>query len=149
MTYYELNEYIKTECQKYYGTGYTITFTMGDIKQYNGKKDNIYPAFHLYLNRNTLLTADTKYSVANENYQFYLFYIDQLNRDESNMITIQSDGMEILKTIINSIAESTTVSISYPIPITPFDSKAAQIDDICSGAYADITIKSLSECDTN
>lgn len=146
MTYYELNQFIKTECQKYYGTGYTITYTMGDINQYNTRKDTIYPAFHLYLERNTLLTAESKYNVANENYHIYLTYLDQIDKDESNILTIQSDGIEILKTIINCLAESTTVAISYPIPIIPYTDRFA---DICGGAYAEITIKSLSNCDTN
>ena len=133
MTYYELTQYIEDKVIIYYPTGTTIQFTEGDINQVNFNS-NKYPAFHLFLD-NMIQTSNSI------TYNLVLFYIDILLQDRSNKITIQSDGLEILKSIIASIdvdLDVTKIStLVSPFRYTTFTEKYT---DECAGAFVQFAL---------
>lgn len=128
MTYYNLNTYIEDKITAYYPTGTTIQYTEGDIYQVNWNQ-NSYPAFNLSLN-NIVQNANSI------TYNLTLFYVDILIQDRSNKITIQSDGIEILKAIIASIDTDMNLSnlTDLVAPIT-YQVYTERFTDECAGAY--------------
>lgn len=67
-----------------------------------------------------------------------LFYIDRVEDDEDNKLSIQSNGTWILHNIITTLAESEDdVDIEGTIMYYPFYQKYKQM---CAGVYADVEL---------
>ena len=133
MNYYNLKSYFQT-----LGDNYCQQFTEGDIYQvtYN---TNSYPAMNLSLSE--LVQTDEN----SETYVVTLFYIDLLNRDRSNKVNIQSDGLEVLKSIVNSFVESNSYIVTLPVSYKIFTER---FTDETAGAYVTLRIKTLQDCTT-
>lgn len=74
-------------------------------------------------------------------YNLNLFYIDRLQdtEDYEGQLKIQSDGMIVLRNIINTFNEQVEeCTINMPIIYTAFNQK---FSDNCAGIYANITIE--------
>lgn len=133
MTYYELIQFIEDKITMYYPTGVTFQYTEGDINQVNFNT-NSYPAFHIYLNN----MVQTSNSIT---YNLTLFYIDILLQDRSNKITIQSDGLEILKSIIASIdTELDLTKLSTLVSPFTYETFSEWFTDECAGAYVQFAL---------
>lgn len=76
-------------------------------------------------------------------YNFFLYYIDRLQSDESNKIDIQSTGIEVLKNICR------TFSLEYEddceINNVDFEVFSQSFAQLCAGAYATISINCFDE----
>ena len=70
-------------------------------------------------------------------YNGILYFGDRLLEDRSNVEDIYADATTTLQTILNTLAESDVVEVSYPISITYFEQKFA---DQLAGAYADVNL---------
>lgn len=133
MNYYNLKSYFQTLCDNY-----SQQFTEGDIYQVNYGQ-NSYPAMNLSLSE--LVQTDEN----SETYVVTLFYIDLLNRDRSNKVNIQSDGLEVLKSIVNSFVESNSYIVTLPVSYKIFTER---FTDETAGAYVTLRIKTLQDCIT-
>ena len=71
-------------------------------------------------------------------YSFNIFYIDRLVDDlESNRLEIQSNGIEVLKNIINQICEEENVDRTE----ATIEVWTEKFSDLCAGAYAQVTFQ--------
>ena len=70
-------------------------------------------------------------------YNGILYFGDRLLEDRSNVEDIYADATTTLQTILNTLAESDVVEVSYPVSITYFEQEFA---DQLAGAYADVNL---------
>lgn len=73
-----------------------------------------------------------------DTFGFFVFYVDRLSEDESNLCEIQSTGCLMLKNIFNrfnNIDSSTQIEYSYNV--TPYTER---FTSNCAGVYATISI---------
>lgn len=102
----------------------------------------------LYENMNTkelkypCINFDVANTVKRENdvvYSFYIYYVDRLNEDGSNLLEIQSQADTSLQLLLHDIMDNNVMSLDeyYNAIITPFKLKFA---DVCAGAWLQINI---------
>ena len=108
----------------------------GDIYQLNSTPDIAYSVFFITENTHNIDEYTNTYSLN-------LFYIDRLTADKDNVLKIKSDGITILKNIINEFNSLyPDVSIKFPIQVTTFLQRFA---DDCAGAFAVVQIETDNE----
>lgn len=69
------------------------------------------------------------------NYAFTLFYVDRLKDDESNMVEIQSVGIETINNIVRTLEELDIVADGN-LSFTTFNQR---FTDNCSGVYCNVS----------
>lgn len=70
------------------------------------------------------------------NYAFTFFYVDRLKEDESNMVEIQSVGVETLDNIVRSL-EAADIIAEGSLTFTTFNQR---FSDNCAGVYCGVTL---------
>ena len=70
-------------------------------------------------------------------YSGVLYYGDRVLEDRSNVDALYADGTTVIQTILNTLADSEFVEVSYPTTITFFEQEFA---DQLAGAYANVTL---------
>lgn len=113
----------------------------GDIYDLDSLPDLKYGVFYI-TQSNHVMGEDTT------QYQLTLYYIDRLFQDKSNSLEIQSTGIQILTSIINTFNYSNpNVSVEYDVNCTTFTHK---FSDFCAGVFAQVTFEvdnDLGICD--
>lgn len=102
---------------------------VGDVYTINGK-ENRFGCFVA-----TPMTAN-KVTVGTIRYNYVLYYIDRLTKDESNIDYVQSDAVSVLKGILNFIDEQ-GIDVEDGYEFTLFRQK---FSDWCAGAYVSVNI---------
>ena len=102
---------------------------VGDVYTINGK-ENRFGCFVA-----TPMTAN-KMTVGTIRYNYILYYIDRLTKDESNIDFVQSDAVSVLKGILNFIGEQ-GIEVDEGYEFTLFRQK---FSDWCAGAYVSVYI---------
>lgn len=104
------------------------TVFVQDIYQINNNPDISYPVL-------VIESDETRETLDLWQYRFRLTYVDILAEDQSNLIDIQSTGMELLSKLLRGIPENWNLtSSSYRTFLQRFN-------DECSGAYCWITLE--------
>ena len=104
------------------------TVFVQDIYQINNNPDISYPVL-------VIESDETRETLDLWQYRFRLTYVDILAEDQSNLIDIQSTGMELLSKLLRDIPENWNLtSSSYRTFLQRFH-------DECSGAYCWITLE--------
>ena len=104
------------------------TVFVQDIYQINNNPDISYPVL-------VIESDETKETLDLWQYRFRLTYVDILAEDQSNLIDIQSTGMELLSKLLRDIPENWNLtSSSYRTFLQRFN-------DECSGVYCWITLE--------
>lgn len=104
------------------------TVFVQDIYQINNNPDISYPVL-------VIESDETRETLDLWQYRFRLTYIDILAEDQSNLIDIQSIGMELLSKLLRDIPENWNLtSSSYRTFLQRFN-------DECSGVYCWITLE--------
>ena len=99
-----------------------------DIYQINNNPDISYPVL-------VIESDETRETLDLWQYRFRLTYVDILAEDQSNLIDIQSTGMELLSKLLRDIPENWNLtSSSYRTFLQRFN-------DECSGVYCWITLE--------
>lgn len=102
---------------------------VGDVYTINGK-ENRFGCFVA-----TPMTAN-KVTVGTIRYNYVLYYIDRLTKDESNIDYVHSDAVSVLKGILNFIDEQ-GIDVEDGYEFTLFRHK---FSDWCAGAYVSVNI---------
>lgn len=104
----------------------------GDIYKLNSLPNIDYGVFFITQSQHTV----------NENTKIFnltLYFVDRVFEDDSNVLSVQSMGIEVLSNIINIFNyENDDVNIEYGINFNTFIHK---FTDKCSGVYANIAIE--------
>ena len=109
------------------GLGIKTVFVQ-DIYQINNNPDISYPVL-------VIESDETRETLDLWQYRFRLTYVDILAEDQSNLIDIQSTGMELLSKLLRDIPENWNLtSSSYRTFLQRFN-------DECSGVYCLITLE--------
>ena len=109
------------------GLGIKTVFVQ-DIYQINNNPDISYPVL-------VIESDETRETLDLWQYRFRLTYVDILSEDQSNLIDIQSTGMELLSKLLRDIPENWNLtSSSYRTFLQRFN-------DECSGVYCWITLE--------
>lgn len=109
------------------GLGIKTVFVQ-DIYQINNNPDISYPVL-------VIESDETRETLDLWQYRFRLTYVDILAEDQSNLIDIQSIGMELLSKLLRDIPENWNLtSSSYRTFLQRFN-------DECSGVYCWITLE--------
>lgn len=141
MTYLELATYI---CRKAIGSEYFNFAAEGDVYDLNDKTIKDYPA--LLVSGVGPHTDTGKFM----RYRISLFYFDRLTSDDSNSTLIYSQGIELLKNLINDLRHDEYIlRVSDEIQYIPFSGVEAQVlSDRTCGVYAtlDLTVKNETNC---
>ena len=104
------------------------TVFVQDIYQINNNPDISYPVL-------VIESDETRETLDLWQYRFRLTYVDILSEDQSNLIDIQSTGMELLSKLLRNIPENWNLtSSSYRTFLQRFN-------DECSGVYCWITLE--------
>ena len=104
------------------------TVFVQDIYQINNNPDIYYPVL-------VIESDETRETLDLWQYRFRLTYVDILAEDQSNLIDIQSTGMELLSKLLRNIPENWNLtSSSYRTFLQRFN-------DECSGVYCWITLE--------
>ena len=104
------------------------TVFVQDIYQINNNPDISYPVL-------AIESDETRETLDLWQYRFRLTYVDILAEDQSNLIDIQSTGMELLSKLLRDIPENWNLtSSSYRTFLQRFN-------DECSGVYSWITLE--------
>ena len=104
------------------------TVFVQDIYQINNNPDISYPVL-------VIESDETRETLDLWQYRFRLTYVDILAEDQSNLIDIQSTGMELLSKLLRNIPENWNLtSSSYRTFLQRFN-------DECSGASCWITLE--------
>ena len=104
------------------------TVFVQDIYQINNNPDISYPVL-------VIESDETRETLDLWQYRFRLTYVDILAEDQSNLIDIQSAGMELLSKLLRDIPENWNLtSSSYRTFLQRFN-------DECSGVYCWITLE--------
>lgn len=104
------------------------TVFVQDIYQINNNPDISYPVL-------VIESDETRETLDLWQYRFRLTYVDILAEDQSNLIDIQSTGMELLSKLLRDIPENWNLtSSSYRTFLQRFN-------DECSGVYCWITLE--------
>lgn len=124
MTLYEIIENLKNIAITKNNINYVGD---GDIYKLNSTPDISYSVFFITENTHNI-------DIDTNTYSLNLFYIDRLTADKDNELKIKSDGITILKNIVNEFNSLyDNVSITFPFQITTFLQRFA---DDCAGVYA-------------
>ena len=112
----------------------------GDIYELNTKPDVRYCAFCCTQQPHTE-------SGGFRNYNFYLFVVDNLLHSNVNKIAVQSNAIEVLSNIINTLKNNDELEIENTITYTTFTQRFASE---CAGAYCYVSISvPLNNCFTD
>ena len=104
------------------------TVFVQDICHINNNPDISYPVL-------VIESDETRETLDLWQYRFRLTYVDILAEDQSNLIDIQSTGMELLSKLLRNIPENWNLtSSSYRTFLQRFN-------DECSGVYCWITLE--------
>ena len=104
------------------------TVFVQDIYQINNNPDISYPVL-------VIESDETRETLDLWQYRFRLTYVDILAEDQSNLIDIQSTGMELLSKLLRDIPENWNLtSSSYRTFLQRFN-------DECSGTYCWINLE--------
>lgn len=104
----------------------------GDIFLLNSKPNIDYGVFFITQSQHTV-NENTK------TFNLTLYFVDRVFEDDSNVLSVQSMGIEVLSNIINIFNyENDDVNIEYGINFNTFIHK---FTDKCSGVYANIAIE--------
>lgn len=102
----------------------------GDIYELNNLPDIEYSVFYI--------TQETHNIDENTNsFTLNLFYVDRLTENNNNRLIIQSNGIEAITNIVNTMVMTENIDIDYPLTFTPFNQRFA---DDCAGVYCTITL---------
>lgn len=112
---------------------------VGDVYTINSK-ENKFGCFVV-----TPMNA-VKYSVGTIRYTYVLYYIDRLTKKEDNIDFVQTDGVNVLKGLINFISEH-GIEPEEGYEFTLFKQK---FSDWCAGAYVNVSfLVPDNDCDVN
>lgn len=104
------------------------TVFVQDIYQINNNPDISYPVL-------VIESDETRETLDLWQYRFRLTYVDILAEDQSNLIDIQSTGMELLSKLLRDVPENWNLtSSSYRTFLQRFN-------DECSGVYCWMTLE--------
>ena len=90
-----------------------------------------------------ILTQNThRYGDGQMYFSFTMFYIDRLVDDlESNRVDVQSQGIEVLKNIINQVCGEDDIDRTE----ATIEVWTEKFSDLCAGAYAQVTFQVPSD----
>ena len=122
-----------------------ISLTQPNVNQYI-KSGNIYD---LSSDRNAKFsvfcvtpgTHTTNLREGYTTYNLFLYFVDRLKSDESNKLVVQSTALETLKNIIRVFVSAYDVECDT----VDFEVFTERFSEVCSGAYATISITSYEE----
>ena len=103
----------------------------GDIYALNKERDIKFGVFCL-----TQGTHSTDLSNGFSTYNFFLYYVDRLQSNESNKIEIQSTALETLKNILRTFIQETDSELTQ----ADFQVFTESFAQLCAGAYATIAV---------
>lgn len=106
-----------------------------DIFRLNATPDARYGVF-AYTQQTHSGTVDGNF----HRFAFTLFYVDRLNEDRSNEIEVQSVGVQVLESIIRTLAEEGIYAGDYTI-----QTFTQRFLDECAGAFANATFEVLQD----
>ena len=108
-----------------------------DIDKLNAIADAQYGVFSFVKGQHTT-SADSDWIT----YAFTLYYIDRLTEDNSNMLDIQSAGVQTLDNILRSLSQAIEGIIIGNYSFQPFIHSFA---DKCAGVYVSVNIQALRD----
>lgn len=127
MTLIQLIELIKTVSLSKPNINF---FGEGDIYTLNSNPSVNYSLVFVTQGTHTL-AEDTS------SFNLNIFYVDRLEDDFDNRLLIQSNGIEALKNIINTLINEYDVVIDGDIRFTSFNQR---FTDNCAGVFCNLTI---------
>lgn len=114
------------------------SFYTGDVYEINADQSVKYASVVLTNQEHNFDNNNDKF-----NYNFVLFFIDRLIDDESNRIDVQTAGISALKNIVTALEDYGIIIDSFRFTLFK-----ERFNDICSGAYANLTIQ-IDDIDCN
>lgn len=102
----------------------------GDIYDLNSLPNIDYGVFYITQSNHSQSQDTTTYNLT-------LYYIDRIFQDKSNTLNVQSTGIQVLTTIVNTFEYSTDVIVNYDMDYTTFTHK---FSDLCAGVYCNLSI---------
>lgn len=102
----------------------------GDIYDLNSLPNIDYGVFYITQSNHSQSQDTTTYNLT-------LYYIDRIFQDKSNTLNVQSTGIQVLTTIVNTFEYSTEVVVNYDMDYTTFTHK---FSDLCAGVYCNLSI---------
>lgn len=114
------------------------SFYTGDVYEINADQSVKYASVVLTNQEHQFDNNNDKF-----NYNFVLFFIDRLLDDESNRIDVQTAGISALKNIVTALEDYGIIIDSFRFTLFK-----ERFNDVCSGAYANLTIQ-IDDIDCN
>lgn len=102
----------------------------GDIYDLNTLPNIDYSVFYITQSNHSQNQDTTTFNLT-------LYYIDRIFQDKSNTLNIQSTGIQVLTTIVNTFEYSNDVIVNYDMDYTTFTHK---FSDLCAGVYCNLSI---------
>ena len=78
-------------------------------------------------------------------YSFFLYYIDRLLNDKSNVIQIQSHGINLISTVIDKL-EQLGLIVNHDVVQTTYQTFTQRFSDECAGVFARVEIMVPVDC---
>lgn len=135
MTLKETIELLKTIAQSQPNIRYVGE---GNVYELNHKPDIEYGVFYITQSNTQIFDNYVQYNLN-------LFYVDRLTDDFDNRLQVQSDGIRVIKNILNIYEDMGDDEISYPLNFTSFNERFC---DECAGVFTTVSIVTdgLSGC---
>lgn len=106
----------------------------GDIYELNQLPNINYSVFYITQGTHTVEENTAQYTLN-------LFYVDRLTDTKDNRLIIQSNGIDAITNILNTLDYTEDIDLIYPLSFTPFNQRFA---DDCAGVFCTVTINSDS-----
>lgn len=136
MTLRETTDIIKELCANEPNVGFV---GVGDVYDLNSNQDVAYPSMVITQQTHSLIIDEEWYR-----FHFIIFYIDRLTEDKGNENQIQSQGISVLKNLVNNL-EGMGIFASYDYTFNTFTER---FESMCSGAYLDVQLNvPIADCE--
>lgn len=109
----------------------------GNVYELNHKPDIEYGVFYI-------TQSNTQVYENYVQYNLNLFFVDRLTDGFDNRLQVQSDGIRVIKNIVNIFEDAADCEITYPLNFTSFNER---FTDECCGVFTTISI--ISDGDNN
>lgn len=107
----------------------------GNIYDLNNKPDIEYGVFYITKQGVDVYENQIAFKLA-------LFYVDRITDKWDNQLQVQSDGIRIIKNILNTVEDIEDVEINLPISFTTFNERFC---DETAGVFTTVTITADNE----
>lgn len=102
----------------------------GNVYELNQKPDVEYGVFYITQSQSEVYENYIKYKLS-------LFFIDRLTDGFDNRLQIQSDGIRVIKNILNTFEDMGDDEVEYPLSFTSFNERFC---DECAGVFTTVSI---------